>query len=103
MSDCTCVAVAERYVIIKIGDVLCVNVYLPCTGTVDKQLRCEDLLVNVALLRSMYPDCGCIFGGDFNSDLDIPSPMSELINDFIRVHHFGRSDLLSLQCGIYVY
>jgi len=92
--DCICVAVAERFVVIKIGNLLCVNVYLPCTGTIDRQLICEDVLINVALLRSMYPDCGCIFGGDFNSDLDILSPMAKLINDFIRDHHFARSDLL---------
>ena len=94
LSVCTCVAEAERYVFRKIGDLLCTNVYLPCIGTIDRQLICEDVLINVALLRSQYSECGCIFGGDFNSDLDLPSPMSNLINNFIHANNFARVDLL---------
>jgi exonuclease III len=94
MNVCVCVAVAERYVVIKIGDLLCINVYLPCTGTIDRQLICEDVLNNVALWRSHYSECGCILGGDFNSDLDLQSLMSNLINDFLLDNKFARSDLL---------
>jgi len=91
---CTCIAVAERYVIIKIGDLLCINVYLPCTGTIDGQLICSDVLNNIALWRSQHTDCGCIFGGDFNSDLDSPSHRSKYINTFLCDNYFSRCDLL---------
>ncbi len=94
LNVCTCINVAERYVIIKIGDLLCINVYLPCTGTIDGQLICSDVLNNIALWRSQHTDCGCIFGGDFNSDLDSPSTRSKYINTFLCDNNFSRCDLL---------
>jgi exonuclease III len=93
LNVCTCIVVAERYVIIKIGDLLCINVYLPCIGTIDGQLICSEVLSEIAAWRSQYTDCGCIIGGDFNSDLDSPSIRSKLINTFMFDNNFSRCDL----------
>jgi len=34
----------ERYVIIRVANYLIVNVYMPCVGTVNRQMMCNDIL-----------------------------------------------------------
>lgn len=89
-----CVDVSERYVVVKVGDLLCVTVYLPCVGTTDRQLVCTDIFDNILHWRSQYPDCGCIIGGDFNTDLDSRCAASNNINKFLHDNNFCRSDVL---------
>ena len=55
-----CIYASERIVIIKVGDLLCINVYFPCVGTVDRQLICEEILSDIYSWRYKYPECGCI-------------------------------------------
>ena len=35
---------SERYVIVRVGNYLLVNVYLPCVGTANRLPICEDIL-----------------------------------------------------------
>ena len=37
------VCAADRYVIIVVGNLLLVNLYLPCNGTADRIYICEDV------------------------------------------------------------
>jgi len=37
----------DRFVIIKIGKYLVINVYLPCRDSFDRLLLCEDLLADI--------------------------------------------------------
>jgi len=37
----------DRFVIIKIGDLLIVNVYFPCQGTADRIAICEDMICEI--------------------------------------------------------
>ena len=94
LSVSTCLQTSDRYVIVKIGDMICVNWYMPCVGTSDRQLICIDVLENVLYWRCQYPDCGCIIGGDFNVDLDMSCSFSSVINHFLQDNNFHRCDLL---------
>ena len=67
---------SDRFVIIRVGDIVCINVYFPSSGTKD-----SELLNDVWSWRSKYSECGCVIGGDFNTDLD-PSRLSGVSNQY---------------------
>ena len=52
----------DRFSVIKLANFLIINVYLPCVGTRDKLLTCEDIFVWT--WRDRYPDCDCVIAGD---------------------------------------
>jgi len=60
---------SDCYVIVKVGDCLFVNVYLPCVGSTDRQLICDNVL-EICAWCSSFSDCKIIVGGDFDVDLD---------------------------------
>jgi hypothetical protein len=70
LSVTKCIHVAERFVIVRVGDVLLVNVYLPSVGTVDRDIIINDILLEICTFKEQYDNCGCILAGDFNNDLD---------------------------------
>ena len=51
------VACSDRYVIVKVGSYLLANVYLPCVGSADRQLLCEDILNEIWSWRVHFPYC----------------------------------------------
>jgi len=61
---------SDCYVIVKVGDCLFVNVYLPCVVSTDRQLICDNAVVNIGAWCSRFSDCKVIVGGDFNVGLD---------------------------------
>jgi exonuclease III len=98
-----CVYASERFVIVKIGDLICINVYFPCVGTVDRQFICEEMLSDIWSWRNKYPDCGCVIGGDFNADLSASCGFSKLISNSLLENDFVRCDsnfLLPLTIGL---
>lgn len=60
----------ERYSIVRVANYFIVNLYLPCVGTTDRLLICENVFENVQAWRDRYSMCDCIIAGDFNVDLD---------------------------------
>jgi len=56
----------ERYVIVRVANCLIVNLYMPCCGTIDRQMICDDILSNVAECCERLSDCVLIIAGDFN-------------------------------------
>ena len=60
----------ERYVVIKIANYLLVNVYLPCVGTCDRLMICDDISDDVCAWYERFVDCELVIAGDFNVDLD---------------------------------
>jgi len=57
-------------VIVRVGNYLLINVYLPCVGTCDRLLITEDILLNIWSWKERYANCKMIIAGDFNVDLD---------------------------------
>jgi len=87
------VCTAERYTIIIIGDLLVVDVYFPCVGVVDRFCICEDIINNLLIWMSKYPDRKLILGGDFNTDLeDENNTITALLKQFIRDNCLKRCD-----------
>ena len=85
----------ERFSIVKIADTLIVNVYLPCHGTQDRIILCDDLLAQVSSWCDRYSGCDLIVAGDFNCCLDSSSdPVSCQLNRFISHYMLRRCDML---------
>jgi len=59
-----------RYAIVKVGSCLFVSVYLPCRGSTDRQLVCDDVLSETDAWLSQYRDCTDVFAGYLNVNLD---------------------------------
>jgi len=81
---------AERFVVVKVGDLLLINIYLPCVGTDDRLLVYSDVLTEIMSWRQQFPLCGCIIGGDFNTDLNVVSSAFKKLNTFLADNQFSR-------------
>ncbi len=89
-----CVHCVDRYVIVRVGNLLLVNVYLPCSGTDNRLLIVEELLSDILSWRLKYNECRCLIGGDLNTDLDETCIISDYINNFVIENRLFRCDTL---------
>ena len=87
-----CVFCTERFVVIRVGTVVIINVYLPCSGTTERISILEDVLKDAWSWRLKYPDCSVIIGGDFNTDLDKCNDASSYINKSACSNSLVRCD-----------
>jgi len=85
---------ADRMIAVKIADWLLINVYMPCSGTDNRQLLYADLLVEVRALILSYGDCKIMIGGDLNVNLDCRNYLCDKVNDFLRNNNLVRCDTL---------
>ena len=81
-----CIFCTDRYVVIRVGNLLICNVYLPCVGTADRIDIVEDIFQDLWSWRLKYLDCTIIIGGDFNTDLEKRTDVSSYINNFLTDH-----------------
>jgi len=88
----------ERFCIVKIGDnrdIVIVNVYLPCQGTQDRSILCDDLLAQILSWCDRYSGCDLIIAGDFNCCLDsISDPVSHQLNNLVSHYMLQCCDIL---------
>ena len=47
MSVVECIHNSDRFVIIRVGDIVCISVYFPCSGTTDRSLLYSELLNDI--------------------------------------------------------
>ena len=85
---------SDRYVIVKVRNCLFVNIYLPCSGTANRQLVCDDVLSDIGGWLSRYTDCSVVMAGDFNVNLDCTDSVANSIHDFVSYHNLLRCDEL---------
>ena len=88
------VCVTDRYVILTVGDILLVNVYFPCVGTINRLLVYEEIIDKLTLWVQKYSCHNVIIGGDLNTDLDKVNPATEVICNFIAENNYSRCDRL---------
>ena len=74
---------ADRFVIVRVEDCIFINVYLPCKGTDNRQLICQDTLDDIWSYREQFSNCKCLIGGDFNADLSSNDGTANIINYFL--------------------
>jgi len=94
LSAAECIYTAERFVIVRVGNLVIINVYLPCSGTVDRELIYNDLFAEISAWKTKYDYCDCILAGDFNCDLNSNCTASADVNKFLAVNNLVRCDAL---------
>jgi len=77
-----CLYTADRCVVIRVADWIIINVYMPCKGTDDRQLICQDVLDDVWSWRERFLHCKCLIGGDLNVDLCSNDSTATIFNSF---------------------
>ena len=85
---------SDRFTVIKIGNIIIINVYLPCVGTDNRFLICQNNLEDAWSWRMQFPLCECLIAGDFNVDLDSIDNFSIYVNQFIAHNLLHRCDNL---------
>ena len=61
----TCIASCERYAVIKVNSGIIINVYLPCSVTVNSDIILSDVLSEIWSQIGQYLDCYRVLTGDF--------------------------------------
>lgn len=84
----------DRLTAIKLSNWIVVNVYMPCSGTPNRQLLYSDILQEILALMSTYSGCNLLIGGDFNVNLDCHSSVSDVVNGFLSDNNMVRCDVL---------
>ena len=88
------VCAEERYVVVTVGNILLINLYLPCAGSVDRQFIYDEVFCNLLSWIEKFPDHMLNLGGDLNVDIDKMCPVSTLVNKFIFDCNLHRCDTL---------
>ena len=84
----------DRITAVKFSNWLLINVYMPCVGTANRQLLCNNILDEIQGLILTYPDCKCLIGGDLNVNLDGRDGVGDLLNNFFAQNCMTRCDVL---------
>jgi len=93
------VCAAERFVVVIVRDVLVINVYLPCAGTHDRLLICEDVLSMLSEYIHSYNGYTVLMGEDFNCDLNVVNSANDLTKEFMVDLGLVRCDSLFAENG----
>ena len=75
----------ERYIVMRVGNCLLVNVYLPCIGSADRQLICDNMLDEICSWREHCTDCQVVAAGDLNVRLDkVSDSVADSVKSFVQ-------------------
>jgi len=94
----------DRFTVVKIADWLFVSVYLPCVGSIDRDLLYCEILSEIEALIVANNNCHCCIAGDFNTNLNNNSTAASVtVNDFIRCNNLSRCDILFPSANRFTY
>jgi exonuclease III len=94
ISSTTCITTSERFSVIKLYNWLIITVYMPCTGTLNRELLYRDILIELQALICDHSMCNFLIGGDFNVDLNSSDYLSHIVGDFITYNNLCRCDVV---------
>ena len=85
---------SERYTMIKVANYINFNVYLPCTGTSDRSLICDEVPAEINAWRDKYSSYHCIVAGDFNCDLNSSDKVVAAVDKFVQYNSLAWCDTI---------
>jgi len=89
-----CLVTQDRYTAIKLTNWLFITVYIPCVGTIIRDLLYCDLLAEVDSLITAHPSCDVLLAGDINTDLQRNNSASSAIKNVIPRNKLYQCDIL---------
>ena len=94
---------SDRCAIVRVANLLFMNIYLSCVGTNDRLLICHDLMTQILSFCDQFANCEYVIAGDYNVNLDSSDCVADYINDIISNHSLLRSDILFNKSSIATY
>jgi len=94
---------SDRCAIVRVANLLLVNIYLPCVGTDDRLLISQDLMAQVFAVCDQFTSCEYIIAGDYNVNIDSSDSVANYINDIITERSLLRADILFNKSNIATY
>lgn len=99
-----CLAKAERYIVISIGNILVVSVYFPVFKDCDNyQNNMLDILSDLGSVLEQYPNYNTVVTGDFNCDLASNNNACKLLSQFMIEHGLMNCDKWCVDFDKYTY
>jgi sarcosine oxidase/L-pipecolate oxidase len=83
ISNCHVISTADRFIVISIGEIIVINVYMPCAGSDDRLNVFNAVLSDVSFWIEQHIDSPILMGGDFNVDIQ-SAPDSKLSRDLAQ-------------------
>jgi hypothetical protein len=92
VSSTVCATTSDRFTAVKLYNWLFITVYMPCSGTQQRDDLYRDILLELQALINEHSECNCLIGGDFNVDLSSNSSLTQIVNNFICFNGMSRCD-----------
>ena len=73
------IKLTSRYIILKVGTTLLINVYFPCTSSCDWEDEYMDTLAGISNIISDVQYLYITWGGDFNVDFKSKHPLRDIV------------------------
>jgi len=93
----------DRFTAVLVSDCIVISAYMPCIGTRD---RIDAYSAIISELQSVIEDhvqYKLILCADLNTEIDVPSLVSDLVQNFIHINGLKRNDLLHPTANRYTY
>jgi len=84
----------DRFTAVLLADCIVVSAYMPCSGTKDRVNLYSDILNELQVILENHIQYKLILCADLNTEIDVPSSISNLAKNFIHVNRLQRNDLL---------
>ena len=69
---------------------------MPCAGTCNRELICEEMLFNISEFCERFSDCHLVCAGDFNVNLDSCDVCRRLFVNLLLITHCSVATIYSL-------
>lgn len=90
-SNAKCLAAAERFIVVRIGKLILINVYAPVySKNYDRNSVTLEMLANInEILSDKSPDDVIVIGGDFNINMTKQCDISDLFLQFVNSNNLA--------------
>ena len=102
-NNTTTIYCSERFAIIKICNLIVINIYLPCVGSDNRLAICQDVFHQLWAWRDQYAEHEIIIAGDFNVDIDNNDIVANFVNSFLKAHSLVRCDHICKNAKVATY
>lgn len=105
-ASCSVICTADRIIALLVNDLVVVNVYLPCKGTLDRLPLFEEVICSLRDILDDYRDNIALLGGDFNVDFTCASldDCGSYVADFLDAYKLRATyDLYAGRCFVSYY
>jgi len=84
----------DRFTAVLVADCLVVSAYMPCSGTSDRVDLYSAIISELQAVIEDHAQYKLILCADLNTEIYVPSSISDLVKNFIHINNLQRNDSL---------